>query len=107
MQIHGLMVSGAIDQETRCKHYHSELDRVAIKFHCCGRYFPCIQCHGECGCGERKVWPRDTFNEKAILCGNCGEELTINDICIAKISVPHAGQILIPVAHYMLISILK
>src|SRR5699024_9031660 len=88
MRIHGLTVRGAIDQETRCIHYHSDLDRVAIKFYCCERYFPCIQCHAEYGCGEKAVWPRDKFNEKAILCGNCGEALTINNYLNGKDQCP-------------------
>lgn len=79
MLIHGIKVQGAIDHETRCKHYHSDLDRVAIKFYCCDHYYPCIQCHDEYRCSERKVWPRNKFHEKAILCGSCGEELTIYD----------------------------
>jgi len=76
--IHEIFVKGAIDQETRCNHYHGENDRIAIKFYCCGEYFPCYQCHQEHGCGKRAVWPRRLFSEEAILCGSCGEELTIN-----------------------------
>jgi len=79
VKIHGWRVKGAIDQETRCSHYHQENDRIAIKFYCCGQYFPCYQCHQEHGCGKRSVWPRRLFSEKAILCGNCGEELTISE----------------------------
>ncbi|WP_156291554.1 CHY zinc finger protein [Oceanobacillus salinisoli] len=65
--------------ETRCKHYHQNIDRIAIKFYCCGEYFPCITCHNEYGCGNRQVWPRSKFDEKAILCGACGNELTISE----------------------------
>jgi len=77
MQIHGHMVKGAIDRETRCTHYHTEKDRIAIRFYCCGAYFPCYECHKEYGCGKENVWPREKFHEKAILCGHCGTELTI------------------------------
>lgn len=72
-------VKGAIDSETRCSHYHGEHDRIAIKFYCCGEYFPCYQCHEEHGCGETKVWPKRKWNEKAILCGACQTELTIEE----------------------------
>lgn len=66
-----------IDHETRCTHYHSERDRVAIKFYCCQTYFPCYKCHEAYGCGEATVWPKKAFDHKAVLCGSCGEELTI------------------------------
>lgn len=75
--ISGIQVKGAIDNETRCKHYHMDNDRIAIKFYCCGEYFPCYQCHEEHGCGKIEVWPKTKFEEKAILCGSCGKELTI------------------------------
>lgn len=77
MNIHGFFVKGAIDEETRCKHYHSECDRIAIKFYCCNEFFPCYFCHLEHGCGNEAVWPFDQFDERAILCGTCGYVLTI------------------------------
>lgn len=77
MFINSIEVKGAIDDHTRCKHYHSEFDRIAIKFYCCQSYFPCYYCHKEYGCGNEAVWPLKKFNEKAILCGSCKKELTI------------------------------
>lgn len=73
--VHGLNV----DTETRCAHYHTEIDRIAIKFFCCGAYFSCFECHDVVGCGTPKVWPREQFDQKAVLCGACGYELTINE----------------------------
>ena len=43
MQVYGAVV----DEETRCTHYHTEKDIVAIKFKCCDRYYPCYLCHEE------------------------------------------------------------
>ncbi|WP_461179891.1 CHY zinc finger protein [Virgibacillus ainsalahensis] len=77
MEIHDKQIKGAIDKETRCRHYHQSNDRIAIKFYCCGEYFPCYQCHHEYGCGGGQVWPRKRFDQKAILCGSCGTEHTI------------------------------
>lgn len=74
-----MKVNGAIDDETRCSHYHSDNDRIAIKFYCCNEYFSCYQCHQQYGCGATRVWPREDFNQKAILCGKCKTELTINE----------------------------
>jgi uncharacterized CHY-type Zn-finger protein len=53
------------------------LDILAIKFPCCGRYYPCYSCHAECTDHEAQVWPKSRWNEKAILCGACGKEHTI------------------------------
>ena len=36
-----------VDNETRCIHYHTFLDIIAIKFKCCEKYYPCYQCHNE------------------------------------------------------------
>ncbi|WP_188631697.1 CHY zinc finger protein [Lentibacillus kapialis] len=74
-----MRIKGAIDDETRCEHFHTENDRVAIKFYCCGGYFPCFRCHQRYGCGDSGVWPKEKFDQKAILCGSCHTELTINE----------------------------
>jgi len=80
MIIKGQTVQGKVlDNETRCTHYHTEVDRIAIKFYCCDTYFPCFECHKEDGCGNPDVWPAEKFDEKAILCGACGHELTITE----------------------------
>lgn len=67
-----------LDAQTRCQHYHSALDIVAIKMKCCGEYYACKDCHAELAGHAIEVWPRDEWNEKAILCGACGTELTIH-----------------------------
>ncbi|ARK24297.1 hypothetical protein SporoP37_06200 [Sporosarcina sp. P37] len=74
-EVRGLLV----DDETRCIHYAAETDRIAIKFCCCQTYYPCHLCHEEKGCGNSAVWPVNRFDEKAVLCGNCGHELTITE----------------------------
>src|SRR5699024_10828953 len=79
MDINGFHVKGAIDSETRCTHYHTKNDRIAIKFYCCLNYFPCYKCHRELGCNQHGVWPQNLFNRQAILCGQCKGELTINE----------------------------
>ncbi|MBE1555339.1 CHY zinc finger protein [Sporosarcina limicola] len=89
MIITGHTVRGAvIDDETRCTHYHSEIDRIAIKFYCCDMYFPCYECHEENGCDNPKVWPKEKFDEKAILCGTCGHELTVSEYLDCKSECP-------------------
>jgi len=89
MLIHGHEVKGNdVDKETRCLHYHSEMDRIAIKFTCCDTYYPCFKCHEEQGCKSPRVWPLEQFNQKAVLCGFCGNELTINEYLSCNSACP-------------------
>lgn len=80
-----------LDPETRCAHYHSERDIIAIKFKCCGTYYSCYQCHQEMADHPAVPWPHNEFDEKAILCGACGSELTINEYLASKNQCPHCG----------------
>jgi uncharacterized CHY-type Zn-finger protein len=66
-----------LDAETRCAHYHSPLDIVAIKMRCCGEYYACKDCHDALAGHAIKVWPRAEWAEPAILCGACGLEMSI------------------------------
>jgi len=68
-----------VDDETRCEHYHSQLDIIAIKFKCCDKYYPCYQCHEETTDHQAKVWNKNERDVKGILCGVCKYELTINE----------------------------
>ena len=80
MKIHGVEVNGAnVDARTRCAHYHKEIDIIAIKFKCCGEWFPCFECHAENAEHQARVWSADEYAEKAVLCGNCGHQLTIDE----------------------------
>jgi uncharacterized CHY-type Zn-finger protein len=80
VKIHRATVMGVgIDQQTRCAHYHSDHDIVAIKFKCCGMWFSCHLCHAELSEHPVEVWPKKQFGERAIMCGNCGHELTISE----------------------------
>jgi len=67
-----------IDNHTRCVHYHSPLDIIAIKFKCCGQYYPCHQCHEEEAGHAAKVWKKEEWNNKAILCGICKNEMSVH-----------------------------
>ncbi|NQD67361.1 hypothetical protein HP456_15705 [Bacillus haikouensis] len=66
-----------VDSKTRCRHYHSEKDIIAIKFKCCAVYYPCHFCHEETAGHEPLLWPEDEWNSKAVMCGECRNELTI------------------------------
>lgn len=66
-----------VDMQARCVHYRTSKDVVAIKFVCCGLYYPCFRCHEECADHAVVVWPEGRWQERAVLCGVCRTELTI------------------------------
>ncbi len=78
--IHGETICGiGVDAETRCAHYRSPLDIIAVKFKCCGKWFPCYECHAESETHQPLVWAKNEFHSKAILCGVCGHQLTVGE----------------------------
>jgi len=81
-------VIGAIDHQTRCKHYHTDIDIIAIKFKCCNTYYGCYYCHEEAADHKHMVWPRNEWETKAILCGSCDTELTINQYMNSDYTCP-------------------
>ncbi|SES40335.1 CHY zinc finger protein [Salipaludibacillus aurantiacus] len=93
MKIHDVIVKGkVVDAETRCSHYHSERDRIAIKFKCCGTYYPCIHCHHETAGHSVERWPAEEFWQKAVLCGACGTELTIEQYMQSSTHCPACNK---------------
>lgn len=71
-------VSGIdLDSQTRCSHYNKLVDIIAIKTKCCGIYYACKDCHDALADHPIEVWPRSEWDRLAVLCGACGEELTI------------------------------
>lgn len=78
--VHGNKVHGVdVDTETRCRHWNSPVDIIAIKFKCCGKWYPCNDCHSELAVHEPDQWTRSERDEKAVLCGGCGRQLSINE----------------------------
>ena len=78
--IHDVEVIGAkVDGETRCAHYHGAGDVIAIKFKCCGNWFPCYQCHADLAGHMAMVWPANEYDTDAVLCGSCGLQLSIRE----------------------------
>ena len=79
-----------IDDQTRCVHYSGPTDVIAIKFKCCGDYYPCFDCHRECADHPAQQWPQDEWAEKAILCGVCRTEQPIKTYLRVR-SCPDCG----------------
>ena len=104
-RVHGVNIVGArVDGETRCAHYRSERDIIAIKFKCCGRWFPCYECHAEFAGHAAEVWRKSEFNEPVILCGGCGQRLTAREYLDSESVCPRCGRAFNPgcVSHHHL-----
>ncbi|WP_200530764.1 CHY zinc finger protein [Halorubrum sp. LN27] len=69
----------AVDPETRCAHWDSAVDVVALRFGCCEAYYPCDACHDAATDHAAEPWPRDRFDEPAVLCGACGATLSARE----------------------------
>jgi uncharacterized CHY-type Zn-finger protein len=67
----------SLDPQTRCAHWHSALDIIAIKMRCCGKYYACRECHDELESHTVQVWPKAEWDQPAILCGACRTELSV------------------------------
>ncbi|MCU4924591.1 CHY zinc finger protein [Halobacteria archaeon AArc-dxtr1] len=91
-----------VGPETRCAHYDGERDVIALRFGCCEAFFPCHACHEAVADHEAEPWPRDRFDEPAVLCGSCGTTLTSTAYLACDHACPSCGVAFNPgcVAHY-------
>jgi uncharacterized CHY-type Zn-finger protein len=97
MLVHNTQVKGTnVDSQTRCAHYHAPVDIIAIRFKCCGDWFPCFECHRENADHPAKVWVTGEFDTKAVLCGNCGHQLTVNEYMKCDSACPRCDSLFNP-----------
>ncbi len=82
--VHGL----DLDAQTRCAHYRSPWDIVAIRVKCCGEYYACKDCHEALAGHPLKTWPPTEWNRKAVLCGACGRELSVDEYLACESKCP-------------------
>jgi uncharacterized CHY-type Zn-finger protein len=80
-----------VDERTRCAHWHSALDVVAIKMRCCGVYYACKDCHDALAGHAAQVWPRAEQDEKAVLCGACAHEMSVREYLECDNRCPACG----------------
>ena len=80
------------DAFTRCQHYQSPLDIIAIKFKCCDTYYACIHCHEELTDHKVALWPQNEWNTNAILCGQCKAEISINEYFNSNYKCPNCNS---------------
>ncbi|MBP2622941.1 CHY zinc finger protein [Streptococcus oricebi] len=97
MRVFGL----EIDEETRCLHYHSDLDIVALKCWACQDYFSCYQCHDSLRDHHFVAYPSKQKSDKVVLCGACKSELTIS-LYRGQLSCPNCKRAFNPACknHY-------
>ena len=91
-----------VDSETRCTHYDSDRDVIALRLGCCGVFYPCYRCHEVVADHDSQPWPRDRFDEPSVLCGVCGTALTVTTYLDADHECPSCGVAFNPGcrAHY-------
>jgi len=80
-----------LDPETRCAHWHSPLDVIAIKMKCCGVYYACRDCHDALAGHAAEVWPDAEWDQPAVLCGVCGHEMSVRDYLASADRCPDCG----------------
>jgi uncharacterized CHY-type Zn-finger protein len=80
-----------VDAQTRCIHYRSRQDVVAVKMKCCGIYYACKDCHDALAGHAIETWPRSEWNEGAVLCGACGAVLTVHQYLECGDTCPACG----------------
>ncbi len=78
-----------LDTQTRCAHYRTALDIVAIKMKCCAAYYACKECHEALADHLIEVWPQVEWTRPAVLCGACGYQMTINEYMASGDRCPH------------------
>ena len=85
------MIKGAIDEQGRCRHYHSDKDIIAVQFKCCDQWYACIFCHEEAAGHAPARWQKEEFDNKAVLCGHCKTAITITDYFASDNQCPSCG----------------
>jgi len=80
-----------LDGETRCAHWRSPRDVVALKMRCCGNYYACRDCHDALADHPATLWPRAAWNENAALCGVCGEQMSVARYLACEDRCPACG----------------
>jgi len=76
---HEVEVEGVdVDHVTRCAHWRSDVDIIALKAPCCSRWFACSDCHDAVMPHRLAKWRSDELEVQAILCGRCRAQLTIS-----------------------------
>ncbi len=80
-----------VDRATRCAHYATDRDVIAIRFPCCETYYPCYRCHQESADHEPHRIPESAFDDPAIRCGRCETTLSVTAYLDSDDACPACG----------------
>jgi uncharacterized CHY-type Zn-finger protein len=80
-----------VDPQGRCAHWHGPLDVVGLRLACCEAYYACRDCHDALTGHPAKVWPRESRDRRAALCGVCGAEMTVAAYLACEDRCPGCG----------------
>ncbi len=80
-----------LDPQTRCAHYHSALDIIAIRMACCGTYYACRECHDALADHEATLVPASAWEAPGVLCGACGIEISVKAYMAGDSQCPGCG----------------
>ena len=80
-----------LDPQTRCAHWHSDLDVIAIRMACCGEYYACRECHDALAGHPAAVWPLSQWDQPAVLCGVCATQLSVHAYLACDSRCPACG----------------
>jgi uncharacterized CHY-type Zn-finger protein len=86
-KVHGI----GLDDQTRCAHWDSPLDVIAIKMKCCRAYYACKDCHDALADHPLEPWPPEQWEQTAVLCGVCRGELTVAQYLESSDCCPACG----------------
>jgi uncharacterized CHY-type Zn-finger protein len=91
-----------VGPETRCSHYDDDRDVIALRLGCCEAFYPCHACHDTVTDHESQPWPRNRFEEPAVLCGVCATALSVRTYLDSDHECPACGTAFNPgcQAHY-------
>ncbi|MFV0434141.1 MAG: CHY zinc finger protein [Leucobacter sp.] len=81
------VLGSTVDEQTRCVHYRGETDVVALRFKCCGDFYPCYKCHDAAVDHPIIRWGAADLHLRAVLCGVCRYELRIDEY----LGIEHPG----------------
>ncbi|MFN3840232.1 MAG: CHY zinc finger protein [Cyclobacteriaceae bacterium] len=92
MEEKDIVIQGKLlDDQTRCVHYHSNLDVVAIKFKCCDSWYACYACHEELAGHAAVPWSLGDYDEPAVQCGVCKHLMRINQYLTCNNTCPQCS----------------
>jgi uncharacterized CHY-type Zn-finger protein len=63
---------------------------------CCGFYHACFECHQELADHIPLVWPKTEWDQRAVLCGACGAEISVHDYLAGDSRCPACAALFNP-----------